>query len=163
MPRAGDLFTNPAYASTLQRLVDAGTAAGTDVAAQAEAARHEWGHGFVAEAVDAFRPREWRHSGGEVLPGLVSGADLAAYSATWEAPALLDWHGVQVAKTGLWGQGPALLQVLALLDAQGGDALDPDTEGGIHAIAETWKLAMADREAWFGDRSPTRGRGPAGV
>ena len=154
VPQAGDLFTNPAYASTLQRLADAGTAAGTDVAAQAEAARHEWAHGFVAEAVDAFRPREWRHSGGEVLPGLVGGADLAAYSATWEAPALLDWHGVQVAKTGLWGQGPALLQVLALLDAQGTDALDPDTEGGIHAIAETWKLAMADREAWFGDRSP---------
>ena len=24
----------------------------------------------------------------------------------------------------------------------------------MHAIAESWKLAMADREAWFGDRSP---------
>jgi gamma-glutamyltranspeptidase/glutathione hydrolase len=124
------------------------------VAAQAEAARHEWGQGFVAEAIDAFRAREWRHSGGEVLAGLVGGADLAAYSATWEEPAVLDWHGVQVAKTGLWGQGPALLQVLAMLDVLGGDALDPDTEGGIHAAAETWKLAMADREAWFGDRSP---------
>ena len=33
-------------------------------------------------------------------------------------------------------------------------ALDPDTEGGMHAITETWKLAMADREAWFGDSSP---------
>ena len=32
--------------------------------------------------------------------------------------------------------------------------LDPDTEAGMHAITETWKLAMADREAWFGDRSP---------
>ena len=114
------------------------------------------GRGFVAEAVEAFRAREWRDSGGAVLPGLVSGADLAAYSATWEQPALLDWHGVQVAKTGLWGQGPSLLQVLAMLDQQGAGALDPDSEAGIHAVAESWKLAMADREAWFGDRSPVQ-------
>ena len=67
--------------------------------------------GFVAEAVEAFRETEWRHSGGEVLPGLVGGDDLAAFSATWEDPVVADWHGVQVAKTDLWGQGPALLQV----------------------------------------------------
>ncbi len=154
VPQAGSLFSNPAYATTLQRLTDIGTAAGPDVSAQAEAARQAWGQGFVAEAVDAFRPREWRHSGGAVLPGLVDGADLAAYSATWEQPAVLDWHGMQVAKTGLWGQGPSLLQVLAMLDQQGAAALDPGTEAGIHAVAESWKLAMADREAWFGDRSP---------
>ena len=154
VPRPGELFANPAYAAVLERLADAGTVAGPDVASQAEAARAAWREGFVAEAVDAFRSRAWRHSGGEVLPGLVGGADLAAYSATWEAPAVLDWHGVQVAKTGLWGQGPTLLQVLAMLDAQGATALDPDTEAGMHAIVETWKLAMADREAWFGDRSP---------
>ncbi len=153
-PAAGELFANPTYATVLERLVTAAEPAGKDVAAQAEAARREWAHGFVAEAVEAARPRAWRHSGGEVLPGLVSGADLAAYSASWEEPALLDWHGVQVAKTDLWGQGPALLQVLAMLDAQGPEALDPSTEQGIHAVAETWKLAMADREAWFGDRSP---------
>ncbi len=154
VPRAGELFANPRYASVLERLVDTAAAAGDDVAAQAQAARDEWGNGFVAAAVDAFRTIEWRHSGGEVLPGLLTGADLSAYSATWEEPALLDWHGVQIAKTGLWGQGPALLQVLAMLDDLGGDALDPGSAGGIHAIAECWKLAMADREAWFGDRSP---------
>ena len=66
VPQAGSLFSNPAYATTLQRLTDIGTAAGPDVSAQAEAARQAWGQGFVAEAVDAFRPREWRHSGGAV-------------------------------------------------------------------------------------------------
>ncbi len=153
-PVAGELFANPTYASVLGRLVAAAESAGADVGDQAEAARREWAHGFVAESIDAFAGRAWRHSQGEVLPGLLTGADVAAYSATWEEPALLDWHGFQVAKTDLWGQGPALLQVLAMLDAQGPGVLDPDTEGGIHAIAETWKLAMADREAWFGDRSP---------
>jgi gamma-glutamyltranspeptidase/glutathione hydrolase len=153
-PRAGELFHNPRYADVLDRLVDAATAAGADVGAQAQAARDAWSRGFVAESIDAFRSQEWRHSSGEVLPGLLTGADLAAYTATWEQPSLLDWHGVQIAKTGLWGQGPALLQVLSMLDELGDGALDPDAVGGMHAIAESWKLAMADREAWFGDRSP---------
>jgi gamma-glutamyltranspeptidase/glutathione hydrolase len=153
-PRAGELFCNPRYADVLERLAEAATAAGADVGAQAQAARDAWGRGFVAEAIDGFRTREWRHSSGEVLPGLLTGDDLAAYTATWEQPTLLDWQGVQVAKTGLWGQGPALLQVLSMLDTLGGDALDPASTDGIHAVAETWKLALADREAWFGDRSP---------
>ena len=153
VPQADELFANPAYAAVLQRLVDAAPV-GADVAAQAEAARRTWAEGFVADAVEAFRSREWRHSGGEVLPGLVGGDDLAAYSATWEAPVLADWQGVQVAKTDLWGQGPSLLQVLGTLDELGAEALDPDTEAGMHAIVESWKLAKADREAWFGDRSP---------
>jgi gamma-glutamyltranspeptidase/glutathione hydrolase len=154
VPRAGELFANPAYSSVLERLVSAAEAAGPDVAAQAQAARDAWSQGFVAEAVEAFRPTEWRHSGGEVLPGLVGGADLAAFSATWEEPVVAEWHGLQVAKTDLWGQGPALLQVLAMLDELGPQALDPSTADGMHAITECWKLAMADREAWFGDRSP---------
>ena len=148
------MFANPTYAGVLERLVAAADAAGSDVGAQAQAAREEWGRGFVAEAVDRFAPTAWRHSGGEVLPGLVTGADLAAFSATWEAPVVAEWHGVQVAKTDLWGQGPALLQVLAMLDHLGPEALDPTTSHGMHAIVESWKLAMADREAWFGDRSP---------
>lgn len=157
LPRAGALFTNPDWADTLERLVAEGEAAGDDVSAQAEGARRAWGQGFVAEAVEAFSSRAWRHSGGQVLPGLVRGSDLASWSAGWEAPALLDWHGVTVAKTDLWGQGPTLLQALAVLDALAADdpaVLDPSTEAGVHAVAETWKLVMADREAWFGERSP---------
>ena len=140
-PVAGELFANPAYADVLERLVAEATAAGPDVAAQAEGARRAWGQGFVAAAVDAFEPL------------LVSGADLAAFSASWESPVVADWHGVQIAKTDLWGQGPSLLQMLAMLDELGPSALDPDTAAGVHAITETWKLAMADREAWFGDSS----------
>ncbi len=158
VPVAGELFANPAYAAVLERLVATATAAGDDVAAQAQAAREEWATGFVADAVEAFADREFPGADGRLRPGLVRGADLAAYRATWEAPALLEWHGVQVAKTGLWGQGPALLHVLAVLDrlaeTHGRDVLDPDTELGVHAVVETWKLAMADREAWFGEAAP---------
>ncbi|MGW1453284.1 gamma-glutamyltransferase family protein [Micromonospora sp. NPDC002411] len=151
-PRAGEMVTNPAYADTLRRLVEAGQAAGADREAQIEAARRAWSTGFVAEAIDAFSRRPFQDSSGRPNAGLVTGDDLAAYSATWEEPATLDWHGYSVAKTGFWGQGPVLLQALATLDAlDEPEAYDPGTVTGVHAQVEALKLAFADREAWYGD------------
>jgi gamma-glutamyltranspeptidase / glutathione hydrolase len=151
-PEAGSLFANPAYARTLQRLVDEGRAAGPDRETQIDGARRAWSEGFVAEAVDAFSRKPFRDSSGEAHPGLVTGGDMAAFSATWEEPITLDWHGFSVAKTQPWGQGPVLLQTMTVLDALGGpEALNPSSAGGIHAITESLKLAFADREAWYGD------------
>jgi gamma-glutamyltranspeptidase/glutathione hydrolase len=151
-PRADALFRNPAYADTLERLVSAAETAGPDRVAQVERARAEWREGFVADAVDRFSRIPHRDSSGADHPGLVTGADLAAYSATWEEPATLDWQGYTIAKTGPWGQGPALLQALAILDELGDPAgLDLTSAGGVHTVVETVKLAYADREAWYGD------------
>ncbi|MFE9689583.1 gamma-glutamyltransferase family protein [Micromonospora sp. NPDC005806] len=151
-PAAGEVFTNPAYARALQRLVDAGRAAGSDREAQIEGARRAWGEGFVAEAIDRFSREPFQDSSGRPHAGLVTGADLAAYSATWEDPVTLDWHGYSVAKTGFWGQGPVLLETLSVLDALNDPQVyDPATAVGIHAQAEALKLAFADREAWYGD------------
>ena len=151
-PAPGSVFANPVYARTLRRLVDEGRAAGPDRQAQIDGARRAWSQGFVADAVDAFSRQAFRDSSGEAHAGLVTGSDMAAFSATWEEPATLDWHGFSVAKTQPWGQGPALLQTMTVLDALGDpDALNPSTTHGIHAITEALKLAFADREAWYGD------------
>ncbi|MEU7573399.1 gamma-glutamyltransferase family protein [Micromonospora sp. NPDC049240] len=151
-PAPGEMVTNPAYAETLRRLVEAGRDAGADRVAQIEAARRAWREGFVAEAIDRFSRRPFRDSSGRPHAGLVTGDDLAGWSATWEEPVTLDWRGHTVAKTGFWGQGPVLLQALATLDALDDPrALDPSTVDGIHAQAEALKLAFADREAWYGD------------
>lgn len=148
-PGAGELFRNPAWADTLDRLVAASEAAPSREAG-IDAVRAAWSEGFVAEAIDAFSRRAFRHSDGTVAPGLVSGQDLADYRATWEPAVVREYRGHAVAKTAAWGQGPALLQVLGMLDALG-DPPDLDTADGVHVVAEAWKLAMADREAWFGD------------
>ncbi|HEY0773285.1 MAG TPA: gamma-glutamyltransferase, partial [Nocardioidaceae bacterium] len=150
-PQPGALFRNPAYAATLERLVAEGRNGGGSREAQVDAARRAWREGFVAEAVDAFAQRPVSTAGGDPHEGIVRGSDMAAWQASWEEPVTLDWHGHTIAKTGPWGQGPALLQTLATLDAVGGDALDPDTPLGIHQITEAMKLAYADREAWYGD------------
>lgn len=150
VPRPHELFRNLAYAETLERLVRAGETAGPGREAQVDRARAEWREGFVAEAVDAFAQLPHRDSSGAAHPGLVTGADLAAFSATWEDPAVLDWNGYTVAKTGPWGQGPALLQALSMLPPD----VDLTSADGIHTMVETLKLVYADREAWYGSDTP---------
>lgn len=49
------------------------------------------------------------------------------------------------------GAGAALLQTLAILNGFDDDRLDPSTELGAHTILEAQKLALADREAYYGD------------
>ena len=154
-PGAGEMFRNPAYATTLERLADESRGAASREAG-IDAARRAWSQGFVAEAVDAFSRRSFRDSSGAAHAGLVTGQDMAEFSASWEVPATLEFAGHTVVKTRPWGQGPVLLQTLATLDALGGTAprealLDPGTVDGAHAQAEALKLAFADREGWYGD------------
>ena len=117
-----------------------------------DAARTEWAEGLVATSVDAFVRAPHRHSTGTEHAGVIRASDLAAFRASTEEAATVEFRGHVVAKTGPWGQGPALLQVLALLDPLPDELLDPSTVEGAHTIIEAQKLAMADREAWYGDR-----------
>ncbi len=150
-PRPWQVVTNPEHAATLERLVAEGEAAGSGREAQYDGARRAWGEGFVAEAIDAFSRLPFRDSSGADHAGVLTGADLAGWSASYEAPARHRFRDVEVAKTDLWGQGPVLLQSLAMLD---GLPDDPTTPEGIHAVTEVLKLALADRDAWYGDGSP---------
>jgi gamma-glutamyltranspeptidase/glutathione hydrolase len=131
---------NPSYARTLERLVREAESAGARREVQIEAARKAWREGFVAEAIDEFSAKPFRDSSGRHHSGLVTGTDVAAFSASWEEPTVLNWRGFSISKTPPWGQGPVLLQ-----------ALDPATTTGVHVITEALKLAFADREAWYGD------------
>jgi gamma-glutamyltranspeptidase/glutathione hydrolase len=151
LPRPWELVVNSAYADVLDRLVAAGESAGSDRDAQYDAARRAWREGFVAEAVDAFQRQAFQDSSGEAHAGVLTGADMAAWHPTYE-PAVTQWfRGYEVAKTDLWGQGPVLLQSLAMLDRLPDSALDPSTVEGAHVTTEVLKLAFADREAWYGD------------
>ncbi|SDT14159.1 gamma-glutamyltransferase family protein [Actinopolymorpha singaporensis] len=154
-PAPNAMFANPAYAGTLERLAAEGEAAGTGREAQIDAARRAWREGFVAEEVAAFSRQAHRDASGADHAGVLTGDDLASWSASWEEPATLEWNGLTVAKTRAWGQGPVLLQSLALLDALDAtadiDSTDGSGELGVHLTAEVLKLALADREAWYGD------------
>ncbi|MFH9980938.1 gamma-glutamyltransferase family protein [Streptomyces sp. NPDC017179] len=146
-PRPGTLLRNPALAATWKRLL-AETAGAGDREARIEGAREVWRTGFVAEALVRQAGRPTLDTSGERHTGTLTAADLAAWSATYETPASYDWNGWTVCKAGPWSQGPVLLQQLALLP----DELPPyGSADYVHLLIEGCKLAMADREAWYGD------------
>jgi gamma-glutamyltranspeptidase/glutathione hydrolase len=153
LPRPWELVVNREHATTLERLVAEGEAAGTGREAQYDGARRAWREGFVAEAVDAFSRLPFRDSSGADHAGVLTGADLAGWSASYERPVVRRFRDVEVAKTDLWGQGPVLLEALAMLDGLADEAFDPATPDGVHTVTEVLKLALADREAWYGDAS----------
>ncbi|MFL5992834.1 MAG: gamma-glutamyltransferase family protein, partial [Streptomyces sp.] len=146
-PRPGELFRNPALAATWKRLVEEVAGAG-DRAAQIDAAREVWRNGFIAEALVRQARRPTMDTSGSRHTGTLTAADLAGWSATYEAPATYDWNGWTLCKAGPWSQGPVLLQQLALLPPE---LPRYGSVEYVHLLIEGCKLAMADREAWYGD------------
>jgi gamma-glutamyltranspeptidase/glutathione hydrolase len=132
-PQPGSTFRNRRLAATWRRLLD--ESGGT-----VEGARRVFYEGFVAEEIDRF-------SRGH--DGLLTGDDLARWRATIEPPATVSYRGLTVCKTGPWGQGPAGLQQLSILEGYDVGAL-PEAEL-VHVMTEAAKLAFADRDAMYGD------------
>jgi gamma-glutamyltranspeptidase/glutathione hydrolase len=135
-PRPGTTFRNPQLAATWRRVLD--ESGGT-----VEGARRVFYEGFVAEEIDRFVRDEG---------GLLSGEDMARWHATLEPPATVDYRGLTVCKTAAWGQGPAGLQQLALLE--GLDVAGMGEAEFVHTVTEAAKLAFADRDASYGDGAP---------
>ena len=150
IPQDGEIIRNEAYAAVLDRLAAAG-APGDSREEQIDAARREWREGFVARAAVGFLAVPHRHSSGADHAGIMTLADFAAGRAAYEPALTYEFRGYTIAKTGPWGQGPALLQTLAILAGYDDEQLDPSTELGAHTILEAQKLAIADREAYYGD------------
>jgi gamma-glutamyltranspeptidase/glutathione hydrolase len=144
-PKAGALLRNPALAATWRRLLK--EAAGGSREAEIDTVRRVWKEGFVAEQLAAHAARPTMDTSGERHAGTLTVEDITAFEPAYEEPATFTWNGWTVAKPGLWSQGPVFLQQLALLP----DGLEYATPDYVHTLVEGTKLAMADREAWYGD------------
>ena len=152
LPQAGDFFTNNKMAETYIRIINEAEAKSSDIKEQIQCARDIWSKGFIADAIDDYCKNvevmdttETRHK------GLLTGDDLANWSATIEKPCSYDYKNYTVCKTGPWGQGPTFLQQLALLKGFDLDLLDEKSPEFVHLVVESTKLAFADREAFYGD------------
>ncbi len=153
LPRPGTLFRNPVLAATWRRLLAEAGASGGDRVARIERARETWRSGFIARALLGQSARPTLDTSGERHTGLLTAEDLASWSASYEPPATFDRQGWTLCKAGPWSQGPAFLQQLALLP----EKLPPSGSAEhVHLLIEGCKLAMADREAWYGDADPGR-------
>ncbi|TCP54098.1 gamma-glutamyltranspeptidase/glutathione hydrolase [Tamaricihabitans halophyticus] len=153
-PQPRTLHRNPVLAQTWRRLLAEAEAAGSDREAQLDAGRRAWSTGFVAEAVDRFCRNAFRDDSGREHAGLLTGADMAGWEASYEDALTVQLGEWTLVKCGRWTQGPALAQQLLLLGGLRDDLSYVDgvpTERTVHLAAECTKLAFADREAWYGD------------
>jgi gamma-glutamyltranspeptidase/glutathione hydrolase len=152
VPATGTLFANKALAATYMRILAEAESAGGDRIAQIQRARQAWSHGFVAEAIDRFcRMQEVMDTSGKRHRGVLAAEDMARWAPGVEAPLTYDYGRYTVCKTGPWGQGPVMLQQLALLKGFDLDRHDLAGADFIHLQVECAKLAFADREAFYGD------------
>jgi gamma-glutamyltranspeptidase/glutathione hydrolase len=151
VPAPGVMFSNSTLAETYSRVLREAVGPGGRKA-EIERARMVWAQGFVAEAIDKFcRTEKVMDVSGRAHGGLLTGADMAAWSATIEEPIGYDYGRYRVLKPGPWSQGLAALQQLALLKGLPFDGLDPTSPDFIHWQVEAAKLAFADRDTFYGD------------
>ncbi|MFC9434820.1 gamma-glutamyltransferase [Nocardia sp. NPDC057030] len=151
-PAAGSRFRNPALANTYQRLIKAAESASADREAQIQAAHDAYYKGFVAEEISEFLGSgPMLDSTGRRHRGLLSADDLAGWQPTVDTAPSYTYGAYEVFKPGPWSQGPVFLQQIALLDGFDLATMGPGSADYMHTVTECTKLAMADREAWYGD------------
>lgn len=147
VPAVGSVFRQPELARTLRALAE-------------EEQRH-LDRGRQA-AIHAARDRFYRGDIGERIAraaqeagGLLTADDLARYKGRVERPtqaAFRTRHGsFEVFKTGFWGQGPVLLQALLVLQGFDLERMGHNSTEYIHTVTEALKLALADRDTYYGD------------
>ncbi len=98
--------------------------------------------GDIADEIEAF----WIEQG-----GFLRRADLAAHETLIEDPVSVNYRGYRVYKCGPWTQGPYLCQALRLIAGFDLNGLTQFSADYFHVLTEALKLAMADRDTYYGD------------
>jgi gamma-glutamyltranspeptidase/glutathione hydrolase len=139
---AGGRDWYPRLAVTLRKMIETERRTQGSREEKLQAARDRFYTGDIAGDLEA-----WYIEKG----GFQRKADLAAHVTRVEDPVTIDYRGYTVCKCGPWTQGPYLCQALRLLkgyDLSGMGHLSTDY---VHVLAEALKLAMADRDTYYGD------------
>ncbi|NCF85169.1 MAG: gamma-glutamyltransferase [Verrucomicrobiaceae bacterium] len=127
-PKKGEIFKNPALASTLQKVAEGG--------------RDAFYQGEIAQTIDVFMKR---------VGGFLTAEDLAAHTSTWVEPVSASYRGYRLWELPPNGQGIAALQMLNVLegyDLRGAGFGSPDH---LHWLIEAKKLAFEDRAKFYAD------------
>lgn len=145
LPIPGDVFRQPGLARTLRAMAAAEQRAlkhGASRRDAIDAVRDYFYRGEIAHKIDAFS---------KANGGLLRYEDMAAFRLKPEEPASVMYRGYKVYKPGFWSQGPVLLQALNMLEPDSLVSLAHNSTPYLHRLAETMKLAYADRDTYYGD------------
>jgi gamma-glutamyltranspeptidase/glutathione hydrolase len=127
---------------TLQRLVERERETNGARETKLTAVRDRFYRGDIADELEAW----YRDTG-----ALLRKSDLAAHTTRVEDPVTVAYRGYHVYKCGPWTQGPYLCQTLRLLEGFDLQEMQHLTADYAHVVVEALKLAMADRDDYYGD------------
>ena len=129
-------------AVTFRKLVESEKAAKGTREQKLQAVSDRFYRGDIADALEA-----WYIEKG----GFLRKADLAAHKTPVVDPLTTTYRGYTVYKTGPLTQGPYLLQTLRLLEGFDLKKMGFNSADYIHTVIEAEKLALADRDEYYGD------------
>jgi gamma-glutamyltranspeptidase/glutathione hydrolase len=142
-PEPGERFVQADLARTMRYLADeerAAASGGRD--AGLRAVHDAFYRGDVARAIVDYH----RDHG-----GWLASEDLASFAVEVASPARGRFRGMDVCTCGFWSQGPALIQMLHLIEDLDLGAAGHNSPRFLHLLVEAVKLAFADRHAYYGD------------
>jgi gamma-glutamyltranspeptidase/glutathione hydrolase len=141
----GELFRQPDLARTLQAMADAEKEVLENGGTRSDglkAVRDYFYEGPVADAIVTMH---------EEQGGLFTKADLANYTGYWEQPLTGQFGEYTIHANQTWCQGAVLPMVLQILEGIDLRSMDRNSPEYMHTVIQAVELAMADREAYFGD------------
>ena len=143
IPKVGDIFVQADLARTLREIVRAERLASKrNRHAGLMAARDYFYRGPIARRIGDYM---------QANGGLIAADDFARFAAKVGQPVETDYHGYQVYKAGFWTQGPAMVETLNMLEGFDLKKMGHNSPAYIHTLAEALKLALADRDRYYGD------------
>jgi gamma-glutamyltranspeptidase / glutathione hydrolase len=143
VPKVGDIFVQADLARTLRAIV----------AAEKHGAKKNRHAGLMAARDYFYRGPVGRRIGDYMQQngGLLAAEDLARFKARLGQPVKADYRGYEVYKAGFWTAGPALVESLNLLEGYDLKTLGHNSPEYVHTVVEALKLALADRDRYYGD------------
>jgi gamma-glutamyltranspeptidase/glutathione hydrolase len=130
--------TFEAMAETERRAIEAGGTRSQGL----KAVRDYFYRGPIADAIVGLHEREG---------GLIAKQDLAGYTGYWEEPLSGRFGEYTIYANRTWSQGGVVPLALQILDGIDLESLGHNSPQYIHRVIQAIELAMADREAYFGD------------
>ncbi|MEK6282610.1 MAG: gamma-glutamyltransferase family protein [Acidobacteriota bacterium] len=143
VPKVGDLFVQADLARTLRAIV----------AAEKRGAKKNRHAGLMAARDHFYRGPIGRRIGDYMQKngGLLAAEDISRFKARVGQPVKADYRGYEVYKAGFWTAGPAMVQSLNLLEGYDLKGLGHNSPEYVHTVIEALKLALADRDRYYGD------------
>lgn len=132
-PRAGEVFSNPQLAVTLERISTEG--------------RSYFYEGEAARVMADFLRRQG---------GLLTVEDFAAHTSEWVEPITTNYRGYDVWEIPPNGQGLSVLQMLNILEGYDLRSMGWGSADLMHTFIEAKKLAFEDRARHYGDPAFSR-------